>query len=107
MRPWMDRIANARPYVFQQDSAPRQGQDDAGAAAQHCHSPLVAGLVAALPTELQPHRIHFFWGVVEAKTKQNAHNTVDSPRAAIVEEFVSYTLQGYRHQGVRVISPPA
>ncbi|QQP54233.1 Uncharacterized protein FKW44_007003, partial [Caligus rogercresseyi] len=32
---------------------------------------------------------YFFWGMVEYKTNKHAHNTLDSLRAAIVEEFAN------------------
>ncbi|QQP38207.1 Uncharacterized protein FKW44_018720, partial [Caligus rogercresseyi] len=32
---------------------------------------------------------YFFWGLVENKTNKHAHNTLDSLRAAIVEEFAN------------------
>ena len=32
---------------------------------------------------------YFFWGVIEAKTNKHAHNTVNSLKAAIVEEFAA------------------
>ncbi|QQP49892.1 Uncharacterized protein FKW44_010712, partial [Caligus rogercresseyi] len=32
---------------------------------------------------------YFFWGIVENKTNKHAHNTLDSLRAAIVEEFAN------------------
>ncbi|QQP42449.1 Uncharacterized protein FKW44_017118, partial [Caligus rogercresseyi] len=32
---------------------------------------------------------YFFWGMVENKTNKHAHNTLDSLRAAIVEEFAN------------------
>ncbi|QQP55236.1 Uncharacterized protein FKW44_008361, partial [Caligus rogercresseyi] len=32
---------------------------------------------------------YFFWGMVENKTSKHAHNTLDSLRAAIVEEFAN------------------
>ncbi|QQP38466.1 Uncharacterized protein FKW44_019040 [Caligus rogercresseyi] len=32
---------------------------------------------------------YFFWGMVENKTHKHAHNTLDSLRAAIVEEFAN------------------
>ncbi|QQP55573.1 Transposable element tcb2 transposase [Caligus rogercresseyi] len=32
---------------------------------------------------------YFFWGMVENKTNKHAHNTLDTLRAAIVEEFVN------------------
>ncbi|QQP40779.1 Uncharacterized protein FKW44_014936, partial [Caligus rogercresseyi] len=32
---------------------------------------------------------YFFWGMVDNKTNKHAHNTLDSLRAAIVEEFAN------------------
>ncbi|QQP48566.1 Transposable element tcb1 transposase [Caligus rogercresseyi] len=58
VKPWMDLVANGRPYVFQQDSAPA-----------HKSKP---------PLQLEP-------GL--NKTHNHVHNTLDSIKAAIVEEF--------------------
>ncbi|QQP54953.1 Transposable element tcb2 transposase, partial [Caligus rogercresseyi] len=48
--------------------------------------PLEPGLVA--PSSLQPPRL-FLLGMVENKTNKYAHNTLDSLRATIVEEFAN------------------
>ncbi|QQP54566.1 Uncharacterized protein FKW44_007436 [Caligus rogercresseyi] len=53
---------------------------------------------------------YFFWGMVENKTNKQAHNTLDSLRAAIVEEFanmkkdvVSKTCGRFRHRFEMVV----
>ncbi|QQP56135.1 Transposable element tcb2 transposase [Caligus rogercresseyi] len=89
VKPWMDLVANGRPYVFQQDSAPA-----------HKSRETQAWLLENLPyhwsLDLWPPSSpdcnpldYFFWGMVENKTNQHAHNTLDSLRAAIVEEFAN------------------
>ncbi|QQP53851.1 Uncharacterized protein FKW44_006479 [Caligus rogercresseyi] len=47
---------------------------------------------------------YFFWGMVENKTNKHAHNTLDSLRAAIVEEFANK--EGRRRQGLRPLQSP-
>lgn len=89
VKPWMDRIANGRPYVFQQDSAPA-----------HKARTTQAWLLNNVPHHWSPDLWppsspdcnpldYFFWGVIEAKTNKHAHNTVDSLKAAIVAEFAA------------------
>ncbi|QQP58220.1 Uncharacterized protein FKW44_003464, partial [Caligus rogercresseyi] len=46
------------------------------------------GLVASQLPDCNP-LDYFFWGMVENKTKKHAYNTLDSLRAAIVEEFAN------------------
>ncbi|QQP55437.1 Uncharacterized protein FKW44_008619, partial [Caligus rogercresseyi] len=86
---WMDLVANWRPYVFQQDSAPA-----------HKSKETQAWLLENLPYHWSPDLWppsspdcnpldYFFCGMVENKTNKHAHNTLDSLRAAIVEEFAN------------------
>ncbi|QQP35515.1 Transposable element tcb2 transposase, partial [Caligus rogercresseyi] len=70
VKPWIDLVANGRPYVFQQDSAPAHKSRETSS--PDCN-----------PLD------YFFWGMVENKTNKHAHNTLDSLRAAIVEEFAN------------------
>ncbi|QQP42402.1 Uncharacterized protein FKW44_017053 [Caligus rogercresseyi] len=44
--------------------------------------------VGGPPLPLEP-GLYFFWGMVENKTNKHTHNTLDSLRAAIVEEFAN------------------
>ncbi|QQP55247.1 Transposable element tcb1 transposase [Caligus rogercresseyi] len=82
VKPWMDLVANGRPYVFQQDSA-----------LAHKSRETQAWLLENLPYHWTPLTAnpldYFFWGMVEIKTNKHAHNTLDSLRAAIVEEFAN------------------
>ncbi|QQP42506.1 Uncharacterized protein FKW44_017195 [Caligus rogercresseyi] len=77
------------PYVFQQDSAPT-----------HKSRETQAWLLENLPYHWSPDLWppsspdcnpldYFFWGMVENKTNKHPHNTLDSLRAAIVEEFAN------------------
>ncbi|QQP36116.1 Transposable element tcb2 transposase [Caligus rogercresseyi] len=77
VKAWMGLVANGRPYVFQQDSAPA-----------HKSRETQAWLLENLPYHWSPDLWHpsspdcnpldnFFWGMVENKTN----------KAAIVEEF--------------------
>ncbi|QQP40551.1 Uncharacterized protein FKW44_014637 [Caligus rogercresseyi] len=50
--------------------------------------PLEPGLVPPSSPECNP-LDYFFWGMVENMTSKHAHNTLDSLRATIVEEFAN------------------
>ncbi|QQP40069.1 Transposable element tcb2 transposase [Caligus rogercresseyi] len=89
VKPWMDLVVNGRPYVFQQDSAPA-----------HKSRETQAWLLENLPYHWSPDLWppsspdcnpldYFFWCMVENKTNKHARNTLDSLRAAIVEEFAN------------------
>ncbi|QQP51456.1 Uncharacterized protein FKW44_012829 [Caligus rogercresseyi] len=89
VKPWMDLVVNGRPYVFQQDSAPA-----------HMSRETQAWLLGNLSYHWSPDLLppsspdcnpldYFFRGMVENKTNKHAHNTLDSLRAAIVEEFAN------------------
>ncbi|QQP38527.1 Transposable element tcb2 transposase [Caligus rogercresseyi] len=77
VKPWMDLVANGRPYVFQQDSDPAYKSRETQ-----------PGLVAPSSPDCSP-LDYFFWGMVENKTNKHSHNTHDSLKAAIVEEFAN------------------
>ncbi|CAE1245217.1 unnamed protein product [Acanthosepion pharaonis] len=72
VKPWLDKIAARRPYVFQQNSAPA-----------HKAKMTQAWLLNNVPHHWSP---DFFWGVIKAKTNKHVNNTVDSLKASIVEE---------------------
>ncbi|QQP37506.1 Transposable element tcb2 transposase [Caligus rogercresseyi] len=79
VKPWMELVANGRPYVFQETQAwllenlPYHWSPD---------------LWPPAPLTANPFD-YFFWGMVENKTNKHTHNTLDSLRAAIVEEFAN------------------
>ncbi|QQP35937.1 Uncharacterized protein FKW44_020888 [Caligus rogercresseyi] len=77
-QPWMDLVANGRPYVFELDSAPAQKT-----------SPTTGARTCAPPAPLTATPRLFFLGHVENKINEHAHNTLDSLRAAILEEFAN------------------
>ncbi|QQP52308.1 Uncharacterized protein FKW44_004426 [Caligus rogercresseyi] len=63
-------------------------EGDLGVAVGEPLLPLEPGLVAPSSPDYNP-LDYFFWGTVENKTNKHAHNTLDSLRAAIVEEFAN------------------
>ncbi|QQP50126.1 Transposable element tcb1 transposase, partial [Caligus rogercresseyi] len=88
VKPWMDLVANGKALI-QQDSAPA-----------HKSRETQAWLLENLPYHWSPDLWtpsspdcnpfdYFFWGMVENKANKHAHNTLDSLRAATVEEFAN------------------
>ncbi|QQP53478.1 Uncharacterized protein FKW44_005980 [Caligus rogercresseyi] len=65
-----------------------QFEGDLGVAIGKPPLTLEHGLVAPSSPDCKP-LDYFFWGMVENKTNKHAHNTLDSLRAAIVEEFAN------------------
>ncbi|QQP53553.1 Uncharacterized protein FKW44_006066 [Caligus rogercresseyi] len=65
-----------------------QVEGDPGVAVGEPPLPLEPGLVAPQLPDCNP-LDYFFWDMVENKTNKHAHNTLDSLRAAIVEEFAN------------------
>ncbi|QQP53485.1 Uncharacterized protein FKW44_005987, partial [Caligus rogercresseyi] len=65
-----------------------QFEGDPGVAIGKPPLPLEPGLAAPSSLDCNP-LDYFFWGMVENKTNKHAHNTLDSLRAAIVEEFAN------------------
>ena len=88
VKPWMDKIADGRPYVSQQDSAPA-----------HKAKTTQAWLLDSVPHHWSPDlRLPTFptatpstccCGVIEAKTNKHAQNTVDSLKAGVRAEFAA------------------
>ena len=83
VKPWMDTVANGRPYVFQQDSAPA-----------HKARTTQAWLFANVPYHWSPDLWppsspdcnpldYFVWGVLEREVNRSPHNSKDSLKAAI------------------------
>ncbi|QQP56429.1 Transposable element tcb2 transposase [Caligus rogercresseyi] len=94
VKPWMDLVANGRPYVFQQDSAPA-----------HKSRETQAWLLENLPypsPDCNP-LDYFFLGMVEIKTNKHTHNTLDSLRAAI-KDVVAKACSRFRHRLEMVVA---
>ena len=76
--PWMDRITNGRPYVFQQDFALAHK-------ARTTQTWLLNNVPHHCSLDLWPPSSpdcnpldYYFWGVIEVKTNKHAHNTVNT-----------------------------
>lgn len=83
VKPWIDRVCDGRPYVFQQDSAPAHKAvvtQDWMAANLHDH--ITPNMWPPNSPDLNP-LDYYMWGVVERETNQRSHNTTDSLKAAI------------------------
>lgn len=81
-------IADGRSYIFQQDSFHAHKPKKTEEWLLNNAPPLVARLVADLLTRLQSLN-YFSLGLIESRTKEHTHNTVDSLKAAIREEFTA------------------
>ena len=85
IKPWMDTIANGRPYVFQQDSAPahkaKVTQEWLEENVPYHWSPDVW---PPSSPDLNP-LDYYVWGVVERETNKHPHNTLDSVRQSITD----------------------
>ena len=87
VRPWMDRVANGRPYVFQQDSAPAH-------ASKKTQAWLIQNLPHHWPPDVWPPNSqdlnpldYFVLGVLKTKTNATFHTSVDAIKQAVVEQF--------------------
>ena len=83
VKPWMDKVANGRPYVFQQDSAPA-----------HTARTTQAWLFTNVPYHWSPDLWppsspdcnpldYFVWGVLEREVNSRPHDNKESLKAAI------------------------
>lgn len=85
VKPWMDRVAGGRPYVFQQDGAPAHN-------ANITQEWLADNLPEFWPKEVWPPSSpdcnpldYFVWGVCEREVNKAPHNTLDSVKNKIKE----------------------
>ncbi|QQP52538.1 Uncharacterized protein FKW44_004719, partial [Caligus rogercresseyi] len=83
-----DLVANGRPYVFQQDSAPAHKSRETQAWLENLPYHWSPDLWPPSSPDCNP-LDYLFWGMIENKTNKHAHNTLDSLRAAIVKEFAN------------------
>ena len=87
VKPWMDMVANGRPYVFQQDSSPA-----------HKARTTQAWLFANVPWSpyLWPpsspdcHPLDYFvWGVLESEVNSRPYNNNEALKAAIRDAMIN------------------
>lgn len=85
VKPWMDGVANGRPYVFQQDSAPahkaRATQNWLADNVPYHWSP---ELWPPSSPDLNP-LDYYVWGVVERETNARPHNTIQSVKDTVYD----------------------
>ena len=65
VKPWIDRIRNGRPYIFQQDSAPlHKAQTTQNWLAEHFYDHITLNLWP--PSSPDLHLLNYYvWGIVE------------------------------------------
>ena len=87
VKPWMDRVANGRDYVFQQDSAPAH-------ASKRTQAWLLENVPAHWSPDLWPPNSpdlnlldYYVWGVLENKTNSVFHTNINSVKDAVREQF--------------------
>lgn len=84
VKPWIDRVRNGRPYIFQQDSAPaHKAQNTQEWLADHFYDHITPNLWPPNSPDLNP-LDYYVWGVVERDVNKHPHNTKDSLKASIV-----------------------
>ena len=85
VKPWIDKVSNGRPYVFQQDSAPSHKaivtQDWLS---ENFHDHVTPNMWPPNSPDLNP-MDYYVWSVVERETNRHPHNTIASLKAAIVQ----------------------
>lgn len=87
VRPWMEEIAQGRPYVFQQDSATAHTAHTTQEwLAENCHDHVTPNMWPPSSPDLNP-LDYYVWGVIERQTNRHPHANRDSLKAAIVEEM--------------------
>jgi DDE superfamily endonuclease len=83
VKPWIDTVAQGRPYVFQQDSAPAHTASKTQEwLAENFHDFITPNIWPPSSPDLNP-LDYFFWGIVERDTNKHAHSTIDSLKTAI------------------------
>lgn len=83
VKPWIEKVAHGRSYVFQQDSAPcHTAIKTQKWLALNFHDHVTPNLWPPSSPDLNP-LDYFVWGVVEKETNKHPHNTKDSLRASI------------------------
>ena len=87
VKPWMDRVAGGRPYVFQQDSAPSHASKMTQAwLLENIHHHWSPDLWPPNSPDLNP-LDYFVWGVLESKINSVHHPDLDSLKASIGQQF--------------------
>ena len=91
VKPWMDQVADGRPYIWQQDGAPahtaKKVQDWCEANLPHFWSKDVWP-----PSSPDLNPLDFFvWGAAERETNRSPHNTKQSLITSIMEVFAKFS----------------
>lgn len=85
VKPWMDRVADGKPYVFQQDSAPAHKAKTTQAwlnlNVPHHWSP---DLWPPSSPDCNP-LDYYVWSIVEKQVNKRPHNTIESVKEAIAD----------------------
>ena len=84
VKPWIDRVAQGRPYVFQQDSAPaHKAEVTQEWLAQSLHDHVTPNMWPPSSPDLNP-MDYYVWGVVQKETNKRPHSTKESLKATIL-----------------------
>ena len=84
MKPWIDRVAQGRSYVFQQDSVPAyKAKVTQEWLAKSCDDHATPNIWPPSSPDLNP-MDYYVWGVVEMETNKRPHSTKESLKATIL-----------------------
>ena len=85
VKPWINKVCNGRPYVFQQDSAPSHKaivtQDWLS---ENFYDHVTPNMWPPNSPDLNP-MDYYVWSVVERETNRHPHSTIAALKAAIVQ----------------------
>ena len=85
VKPWIQEVAQGRPFVFQQDSAPSHTAHVTQEwLSENFYDHVTPNMWPPNSPDLNP-LDYFFWGMIERETNLHAHNTTDSLKAAVIE----------------------
>ena len=85
--PWIESVAQGRPYVFQQDSAPAHTAHTTQEwLSDHFHDHVTPNMWPPSSPDLNPMDF-YVWGVVERQTNRHPHPNRDLLKSAISQEM--------------------
>lgn len=88
VKPWIDRVCNVRPYIFQQDSASsHKAATTQEWMTRNLHNHITPDIWPPSSPNLNP-LDYYVWGVVERETNKQPHNTIDSLKTAITRTMI-------------------
>lgn len=83
VKPWIEEVADGRPYVFQQDSTPAHtALKTQGWLAENFNDHVTPNIWPPSSPDLNP-LDYYVWGVIERDTNKKPHNTKESLKTAV------------------------